>query len=190
MSAVHYIRFQASGRITSYGWNQKSVVDAFSDHMEAPEGTTDLTHYVKNGALVPLPPKPSENHVFDYSLEAWFDPRTLGQLKAAKWAQIKARRDEVEFGGFVWDGSVFDSDPLSQSRIQGAAQLATLNPGTFSIDWTLANNSVRTLSAAQMVEVGETLGIHVATQHTIARGLRQQIDAATTAAEVGAIVWP
>lgn len=144
-----------------------------------------------NGVLVDsgtpkLPPMPYLRWVNG----AWTDVRDLAQVKADKWSAIKAKRSEVEFGGFTWDGSVFDSDPLSQSRIQGAAQLATINPTTFTIDWTLADNSVRSLSASQMVEVGETLGIHVATQHTVARGLRQQIDAASTVTEVEAITWP
>jgi len=94
----------------------------------------------------------------------------------------------AEFGGFTWDGSPFDSDAISQSRIQGAVQLAATAPG-FTIDWTLANNSVRNLSAADLANVGAALGMHVATQHAKARTLRSQIEAATTVAEVDAVTW-
>lgn len=135
-----------------------------------------------------LPPSPSPAHTFDYTTKQWVDPRTLSDLQAAKWAQIKRDRDEAEFGGFTWDGSPFDSDAISQSRIQGAVQLAAMAPG-FTIDWTLANNSVRNLSAADLANVGAALGMHVATQHAKARLLRSQIEAATTAAELGAVVW-
>lgn len=146
--------------------------------------------YISNGVFVAFPEQPSPQHVFDWDSHAWVDPRSLADLKAEKWVAIKAARDAAEFGGFTWDGSVFDSDLISQSRIQGATQLAGLAPMTFSLDWTLADNSVRTLNAMQMIAVGEALGAHVATQHSIGRSLRAAIEAATSAAELDAIAWP
>ena len=144
--------------------------------------------YIFDGEVVSPPQKPSPHHTFDYTTKQWVDPRTLSDLQAAKWAQIKRDRDEAEFGGFTWDGSPFDSDAISQSRIQGAVQLAAMAPG-FTIDWTLANNSVRNLSAADLANVGAALVMHVAAQHDKARTLRSQIEAATTVAEVDAVTW-
>lgn len=66
--------------------------------------------------------------------------------------------------------------------------LAALIPD-FSIDWTLANNTARNLSAADLANVGAALGMHVAAQHAKARTLRSQIEAATTVAEVDAVTW-
>lgn len=145
--------------------------------------------YFEDDQFVPIPARPSIHHVFDYATKQWVDPRTLEDLKAQRWREIRGARDAAEFGGFTWDGSTFDSDAMSQSRIMGAAQLAQLDPA-FTIDWTLADNSVRNLSAADMVAVGVALGQHVATQHATARTLRAQIQAATTAAEVEAVSWP
>lgn len=134
------------------------------------------------------PAQPDKYHVFDYTTKQWVDPRPLSDLQATKWAQIKRDRDEAEFGGFTWDGSPFDSDAISQSRIQGAVQLAAMAPG-FTIDWTLANNSVRNLNGEDLANVGAALGMHVAAQHAKARLLRSQIEAATTVAEVDAVTW-
>lgn len=134
------------------------------------------------------PTQPDSAHVFDYTTKQWYDPRTLNDIKLAKWAIIKQARSSAEFGGFTWDGSPFDSDAISQSRIQGAVQLAAMAPG-FTIDWTLANNSVRNLSTADLANVGAALGMHVAAQHAKARLLRSQIEAATTVAEVDAVTW-
>ena len=144
--------------------------------------------YVYRDSVVSKGTKPSAEYIFDYTLRQWYDPRTLPDLKAAKWAQIKRDRDEAEFGGFTWNGSLFDSDAISQSRIQGALQLAALIPD-FSIDWTLADNTARNLSAADLANVGAALGMHVAAQHAKARLLRSQIEAATTVAEVDAVTW-
>ena len=159
---------------------------------DASDAVTSMNMFrLVDGALVDtgiskLPPQPFMRWVSG----AWTDVRDLEQKKADKWGQIKATRDSIEHGGFTWDGSTFDSDLASQNKIIGAVQLANVTGPTFTIDWTLANNSVRALSAADMVEVGKTLGLHVSTQHTIARGLRQQIEAATTAQQVEAIAWP
>lgn len=138
--------------------------------------------------FVQMSQRPSMQHTFDYTTKQWVDPRTLQDLQLAKWNAIKQARANAEFGGFTWDGSPFDSDAISQSRIQGALQLAAMIPG-FTIDWTLANNTVRTLSGADIAGVGVALGQHVATQHAKARVLRAHIEAATTAAEVDAVVW-
>ena len=156
--------------------------------LEVTTGVDDTSHYIADGALVPIPARPGNHHTFDYTAKQWIDPRTLSDLQVAKWEQIKRARANAEFGGFTWDGSPFDSDAISQSRIQGAVQLAAMAPG-FTIDWTLANNSVRNLSAADLAAVGVALGLHVGTQHDKARVLRAQIEAATTADEVDAVTW-
>jgi hypothetical protein len=136
--------------------------------------------------LIPSPPSP--HHTFSYATKQWEDPRTLADLKAAQWNLIKQARSAAEYAGFAWDRSVFDSDAISQQRITGAVTLAQLSPG-FTIDWTLADNSVRTLNQADMIAVGVALGVHVQAQFSKAQGLRLQIEAASTPEQVAAVVW-
>jgi hypothetical protein len=131
---------------------------------------------------------PTPHHVFNYTTKQWEDPRTLQDLKDAKWATIKQARSAAEYAGFTWDGSVFDSDAISQQRISGAVTLAQMSPD-FVIDWTLADNRVRTLVRAEMVAVGIALGMHVQAQFSKAQGLRLQIDAASTPGQVAVVVW-
>jgi len=152
--------------------------------------------YVLDRATLAIAPQgmpPSAHHVWDWTTLAWVDPRTLEDLKAAQWALIKRARDAAEQAGFVWDGSSFDCDPTSQSRIQGGALMATtalLNSAPFAIEWTLADNTTRTLDAAQMIAVGLAMGQHIDSTHQIGRALRAQLAAATTAEEVAAVEWP
>lgn len=118
---------------------------------------------------------------------------TLEKAKEQKWTEIKQRRAAGEFSPLLWDGSEFDADSQSQRRIQGAVQLALLSMqagSPYSLDWTLSDDSVRTMSGTDMVALGIALGTHVATQHAIARGLRTQIIDATTIEAVEAITWP
>lgn len=115
-------------------------------------------------------------------------PEQLHKAKDAKWAAIKLARSAAEYAGFTWDGSTFDSDATSQNRITGAVTLAQMSPD-FTIDWILADNTTRTLNFTDMLQVGATLGAHVAAIFANGVLLRAQIDAATTKAEVEAIVW-
>lgn len=179
MTTIYYAELDAAGRVVSVmGITGDSATEARA-HVLLPDWTG-----------WPVPPAPHQVLAYRNGALVWEDPRTLAQMKAHKWAEIKAARAAAEDGGFTWDGSIFDSDMASNLRISGAVQLAQIVGGAFSIDWTLADNSVRTLSAAQMVAVGVAAGQHVATQRAIGRGLRTQINSATTPQDLEVIVWP
>lgn len=151
-------------------------------------GTSISDCYFDGAGPCPKGISPSIHHTFNWATKQWQDLRTLQDLRAAKWAEIKQARSVVEYGGFTWDTSTFDSDAISQARIQGAVQLAGMS-ADFAIDWTLADNAARTLSAANMLAVGAALGLHVASQFAKARGLRAQVEAAASAAELTLIGW-
>ena len=192
----HFFVHDADGQVMYAGECADSDLElqGQADGLTSREGEAKPGKQYWNGVtLQNFPDLPSEHHVWDWATHTYVDPRTLDQIKGQQWEKVKASRDSVEFGGFVWDGSTFDSDQESQSRIQGAAQLATLatlNNQPFSIDWTLADNSVRTLDASDMIAAGTAMGVHIATTHSIGRTLRIEIDAAVTKEEVEAITWP
>ena len=175
---------KATGRVVSSGTTQlpQSLVSDTLDVLVGAEGRPGAS-YVEAGCVVELPGKPSVHHVFDWTAKAWVDPRSLQDLKGARWAEVRRERDRAEFDGFTWDGSRFDSDALSQQRITGAVTLAMMN-SAFSIDWTLADNTVRTLNAADMIAVGVALGQHVNACHERARVLRGEIDGAEMVGDV------
>ena len=175
---------KTTGRVVSSGTTQlpQSLVSDTLDVLVGAEGRPGAS-YVEGGCVVELPGKPSAHHVFDWAGKAWIDPRSLQDFKDARWAEVRQERDSAEFGGFSWDGSRFDSDALSQQRITGAVTLAMMN-SAFSIDWTLADNTVRTLNAADMIEIGVALGRHVNACHERARVLRREIDGAETVGDV------
>lgn len=142
--------------------------------------------YIRDGALVQYPARETKFSNFNYETHQWVID--LDAAKADKWTEIKTARTEQEYGGFVWDGSPFDSDALSQQRIIGASQWAGMN-SSFTIDWTLADNTVRTLNAEAMMAVGRALGVHVEQAFSKGRDLRTLIDSAQTIAEIDAIQW-
>lgn len=153
---------------------------------------SDGLFYIENYTPVQIGNKPSLHHTFNYTTKQWEDPRTLDERKAQAWERIKAAREQEEFGVFAWGGGTFDCDQISQQRIQGAAQLASLAMVAgqpFSIDWTMADNSTMTLGASDMIGVGMAMGAHINACHTKSRLLRNQINAAASAEEIEAITW-
>jgi Domain of unknown function (DUF4376) len=129
---------------------------------------------------------------YRWSLGQWIDERSLDLAKAQKWNYIKRACTTAEFGTFTVSGYEFDCDHDSQTRIASAFQSAMdarTNGEPFSIAWTLADNTDVTLSRAQVIAVGRALQVHVNGLHDRCRQLRQQINSATTKAELDAIVW-
>lgn len=118
---------------------------------------------------VAMPAQPSAHFIFDYEIKQWVDPRTLDEIKAQKWAEIKAQRDQLEFGGFEFEWNIYDSDQVSQGRIMGAASAGV------DQTWTLADNTTVELTAQQLKELYAALQAHIAGVHERGRIARQLI---------------
>lgn len=130
---------------------------------------------------VEMPARPSPHFVFDYEIKQWIDQRSLDDIKAQKWAEFKSQRDRLEFGGFEFEGNVYDSDQVSQGRIMGAA-----SAGVDRV-WTLADNTTVSLTASQLQQLYATLQAHIASVHERGRIARQLIVEAGTTEQVEAV---
>lgn len=130
---------------------------------------------------------------FDFSLMKY--PQTLTDLevldkhKQIKWLELKTLRVEAETLPILFNRMVFDADLLSQQRISGAVQLAMLSPDTFTVNWTLANNSSCELSKEKLLQLGVAVATRSAAIFQYSQELRQQLDNANTIDEVNNVVW-
>ena len=156
-----------------------TLTDNFVDDVD-PSSSTDYFHN-ESGVFTSIGNPPSSNHVFNYTLKEWLDPRILSEIKAQKWDEIKSERDSLEFGGFEFEGNIYDSDQVSQGRIMGAA--------VAGIDqtWTLAGNTTVELSASQLQQLYAALQAHIASVHERGRIARQLIFDAETREQVEAV---
>ena len=187
----------STGEIISFG-NAINELDATNDAVadnasfvvvtEFPRALSNCYIDTVTKVAIVKSASPSVYHKFNYTSKQWEDPRSLQDLKDAQWDLIKQSRADAEYAGFTWDGSVFDSDALSQNRITGAVTLAQMD-SNFTIGWTLADNTVRTMSQMDMLQTGAALGTHVATVFSMGVVKRNAIEAATTKEDVEAIVW-
>ena len=125
-------------------------------------------------------------------------PAPLAEQKANLWASAKTLRDQkIDAGANVPGIGRFDSDTPARINIIGAvtgAQMALAAGQPFSVPWKLQDNSVTTLSAAQMLFVGQTVLAHVTACHQRAQVIGIAIDAAQDEAALSAIDigagWP
>lgn len=166
------------------------------DGLELIEGTYPSDRFFHDGqGMVEFPPQPSPVHVWDFGQSQWVDPRTLDDLKALRWEEMKVLRQQAIEAPLLTAYGVFDADPLSRQNIVNTAQLVqtaaqSLAPGEQpTVEFTLADNTVATLTASQMVEVALTLASQVQGAYARGRQVRVAIAAATTREELDAVQW-
>ena len=117
----------------------------------------------------------------------------LEAARRIKRMEIATARDRHELGGFTWNSYTFDSDMVSQQRLNQACQqalLANMTNSSFSRNWTLSNGEVlENVTAEQMLEICSALANYVNNLHTKSKELYKKIDLATTLEEVAAVTW-
>lgn len=156
--------------------NTPSTAD-FVDDIEYSE----KTDYWNGSEFISIGNPPTPNHTFDYVIKEWVDLRTLDEIKAQKWSEIKSQRDQLEFGGFEFEGDIYDSDQVSQGRILGASIA-----GVDQV-WTLADNTTVSLTALQLQQLYQASQAHIASVHERGRIARQLIFDAETKEQVEAV---
>lgn len=118
---------------------------------------------------------------------------SLAEVKATRWAAVRAARDMAISGGCDTALGRVDTTEVSQLRISGAVQMAMIAAAVaqpFSIDWTMEDNSVATHDGPAMIALGVAVGQHVADCFATGVALRDAINAAETAEAVSTIAWP
>jgi hypothetical protein len=144
-------------------------------------------------AWVPIPAPPSMVHTWNAVTKQWVDARSLELARTQKWDEIKLARTAAIEASLVTPYGVLQHREEDQKNLDSAVllvnNLVAMGNTTASVDWTMADNSVVTLTAAQLIQVGLLRGQRVQECHALARTKRSLIDAATTLAEVNAIQW-
>ncbi|MCK6401249.1 MAG: DUF4376 domain-containing protein [Sphaerotilus natans subsp. sulfidivorans] len=141
-----------------------------------------------------LPPRPDrvvEGSAWDWSDDAadWVLLPTLDGLRARRWAALREQRNDLEVSPLRVDGMLFDVDERAVARIGLALKEAELTPG-WSEPWTLADDSISTITAPVLMRVLLALAARGRRLHRAGRALRQQLAEATTAADIEAVTWP
>ena len=177
---INRVFIEDTGRIVSIisGIPEILELNKISDKYIDVDDLPNLDQYWGGSEWVDMPPRLSPHHTFDYSAKQWIDPRTLDDLKTQKWNEIKVERDQLEFGGFEFEGYIYDSNQVSQGRIMGASSAGV------DQTWTLTDNTTVELSASELQQLYAALQAHIASVHERGRIARQLIFDAETKEEV------
>lgn len=124
-----------------------------------------------NGRFIPEPP--------------YIPP--LADVQAAKISELKGVRDAKELEPVSYNGANFDFDTKSFDRINAA--IIALDGGG-SIGWTTADNTVVSVTAADLRGVIAAAAVRSNQLHIIYRNLKAEVMAAATNEEVEGIHWP
>lgn len=114
---------------------------------------------------------------------------TLEQARALAWSAAKAARDAAEAADFEFGGVLYQPDVAKITGAVLAALLPRAPDDPFSINWTVSDNSVVTLDAAQVMALGLTLTARINAIHHRGRNLRALIDNAATPQEAYGHTW-
>lgn len=192
-----YTIYEQSGRIVAIVGCAPEEIDA---EVIAKSGAGYLAgsfawgqYRVSNGQPVEFPEKPSERYQWDWTTQAWADPRTLAQAKVEKNDEINRARAAANSSTFSYGGKTISVDALSRSDIDGANGIISLTgalPGGWPGAWKAVDNTyvlipdIATWTAfyAAMVTQGTA-------NFAYSQQLKATLAAATTIAEVDAITW-
>ena len=200
----HFVLIDETGRIVGTGFDspQKRFVPPGQRLIIVSEPSiTENTHYINEAdepvayssqerTILRQPPTPTAQ--WNGRRRCYEEHGTIDMQKAYAWHQLKQKRSAAVYSTFEWDGSLFDADQESQRLIGDAvlnAFIAQSMGQNFSIDWTLADNSIRTLSAADLIQVGLALAAHVNSAHKKGRAKREAIKKATNESQLRGIRW-
>ena len=125
-----------------------------------------------NGRFIPEPP--------------YIPP--LADVQAAKISELKGIRDAKELEPVPYNDANFDFDQKSYERITAAIYALDITGG--SIGWTTADNTVVSVTAADLRGVIAAAAVRSNQLHITYRDLKADVMACTTNEEVEAIHWP
>lgn len=123
-------------------------------------GPAEPGSYIRNGAPEPLPERPSEHHVFDWSLHAWRDPRTPDERRAQLKANLADQRWSAETGGLTLPNGLRVRTGR-EDRAAFAQMLADMEAGALdSVDFKAADSFV-TLTREEARAISLAIADHV-----------------------------
>lgn len=114
--------------------------------------------------------------------------RTLEEVKAAKIADLKAARDSKEVEPITYNGNSYDYDDKARERINAAIIALDVQGADASIDWTTADNADVRVTANDLRMVIAMVAQRSNALHVAYRAAKDKVEAATTVAEVEAII--
>ena len=122
-----------------------------------------------------------------YPKPAPTDAELLAAAKPAKIAELKAERDSKEVEPITYNGNSYDYDDKARDRINAAIIALDVQGAGISIDWTTADNADVKVTAQDLRRVITMVAQRSNALHVAYRAAKDNVEQATTVAEVEAV---
>ena len=140
----------------------------------------------QEGIFIPL--SISEEALAELNVTVTHEEEPLEVIKQRKIAELKAERDEAEVTPIEYNGHSFDYDDKARDRINAAIIALELQGEGTTIEWTTADNADTPVTANDLKMIIAAVAVRSNKLHTAYRVTKEKVEAATTAADVEAVI--
>lgn len=141
----------------------------------------------KDGIFIPL--SISEDSLKDLSVTVTTEEESLESVKEHKILTLKIQRDNLEVEPITYNGHLYDYDSKARDRISAAIIALELQGEGATIEWTTADNDDAVVTAQDLRMIIASVAARSNKLHTAYRAAKAQVEAATTANEVDAVIF-
>lgn len=113
----------------------------------------------------------------------------LEYVRSKQWEEIKKTRDNAETSGLPFKDKVLDYDMRSAFKLDIAMETAKQVGESFSIDWTMQDNTVMTLTYSDLLSIPLIAANYSNELHKKARSYRDKIYNKTDIKTITEIKW-
>ena len=141
----------------------------------------------KEGIFIPL--SISEEFLKDLGVTVTTEEESLESIKEHKILTLKIQRDNLEVEPIAYNGHSYDYDSKARDRISAAIIALELQGEGATIEWTTADNEDAVVTAQDLRMIIASVAARSNNLHTAYRAAKAQVEAATTAHEVDAVIF-
>lgn len=141
----------------------------------------------KDGIFIPL--SISEDSLKDLSVTVTTEEESLESVKEHKILTLKIQRDNLEVEPITYNGHLYDYDSKARDRISAAIIALELQGEGATIEWTTADNADTPVTANDLKMIIAAVAVRSNKLHIAYRVTKEKVEAATTAADVEAVIF-
>lgn len=141
----------------------------------------------QEGIFIPL--SISEDALKDLGVTVTTEEESLESIKEHKILTLKIQRDNAEVQPIEYKSNLYDYDEKARDRINAAIIALELQGEGATIEWTTADNDDAVVTAQDLRMIIASVATRSNNLHTAYRAAKAQVEAATTANEVDAVIF-
>ena len=141
----------------------------------------------KDGVFIPL--SIGDEALTELGVTVTHEEEPIENVKQRKILTLKRQRDTAEVEPIAYNGHLYDYDSKARDRISAAIIALELQGEGATIEWTTADNADTPVTANDLKMIIAAVAVRSNKLHTAYRVSKEKVEAATTAADVEAVIF-